>query len=160
MSPSEPTASAKSSASRAPSGGSISGQHGERAIEQPERREDRHRFAKNDVTGGLAAPHRRVVHGGQIVEDERGGVHELHRRGGRQRGVRGAAAQLRRKQRQRGPNPFRRSQRRVAHRAMHRSRVGRLGGQKPVERVGDARLMGGEVRRQRRLIHRPKIRRY
>ena len=55
-------------------------------VEQREAREQRRRLAEHDVAGWLPAPHLRIVHAGQVVEDERRGVHEL----GRERHAQGA----------------------------------------------------------------------
>ena len=52
-------------------------------VEQAERREDRDRLAERQVIRRPAAPERRIVHRREIVEDERRGVDELHRGGGR-----------------------------------------------------------------------------
>ena len=53
-------------------------------VEQPEGREDRRCLAELDVIGRPSSSERRIIHAGQIVEDERCGVHEFHRRGCRQ----------------------------------------------------------------------------
>ena len=52
-------------------------------VQQTERRQDRHRFAELAVIRRLPSPQRRVVHARQVVEDQRRGVHELGRCGGR-----------------------------------------------------------------------------
>ena len=50
-----------------------------RQVEESERGEDGDRLAELEVIGLSPAPERGIVHGRQVVEDERRGVDELHR---------------------------------------------------------------------------------
>ncbi len=51
------------------------------AVEQPVRRQHRHRLAVDPVGGGAAAAQLGVVHHRQVVEHQRAGVHHLDRAG-------------------------------------------------------------------------------
>ena len=85
--------------------------------------------AVHDVQRRPAAPQRVVVHGRQVVVDERVGVNQLDRAGGRQREVaRGRVDGLRGRERQHGPQALAAGEHAVAHRlADERRAPGGLG---------------------------------
>jgi hypothetical protein len=84
-------------------------------VEQPEGGEDRGRFAELEVIGFSAAAQRRIVHRREIVEDQRGRVHQFDRRRRRDRAIGIAAAQLRAQHDQRGPDLLGGRERGVGH---------------------------------------------
>ena len=105
---------------RATSAGSdaarLARQHVKRLGQQPVARQDRHPFAGDDVQRRPAAAHRVVVHGRQIVVNQRVGVDQLDRaRGGhRQRAV--AADRVGAGQAEHRPQPLAAGREAVAHR--------------------------------------------
>ena len=116
ISPCDPTASDISSVSFDACAGSYDrDHHSKRLVEQTERRKDGDRFAKRHVIRRPAASQRRIVHGGEIVEDERGGVDHFDGAGGHDGAIVGATAQLGRQQRQDRAHPLRGRVQRVAH---------------------------------------------
>ena len=85
--------------------------------------QNRRRFAERLVTGGPAAAHVVVVHGRQVVVDQRIGVHHLDGAGRRQ-GRRGrAAAAFGRQQHQHRPQPLAGRQQAIADRLAERRRA-------------------------------------
>ena len=106
--------------------------HFKGAGEQGIARQDRVGLAVHLVIGGPAAAQIVVVHGGQIVMDQRHGVNHLqrHRRGHRQFAV--AAGQLTGRQAEDRPQALAARQQRIAHRLAQA--LGALRPQRPVER--------------------------
>ena len=88
----------------------------ERLREEAVAGQDGHVFSEGDVAGGPAAAQRVVVDRRQVVVDERVGVDELERGGGRQHGGRIGAAASRGRERQDRPDPLAAGEQRVAHR--------------------------------------------
>jgi hypothetical protein len=88
-----------------------------------------------------APAQRRIIHDGEIVEDERRRVNELH--GGRRPHGTGRppAADLGAQQRQDRPDPLGRSMEGVGHRLLHAAAAGR---HQPAEFSVDLRVVVGE----------------
>jgi hypothetical protein len=87
--------------------------------------EDRHRLSEHLVVGGDAAAEVVVVHGGQIVVDERVRVDQLHRARGRHHVVHVAADRFRSGDHEDRPQPLTAREHAVAHGAVQS--LGRLG---------------------------------
>jgi hypothetical protein len=86
-------------------------------------REDRHVLAERHVTGRLAAAQLVVVHGREVVVNQRVGVDHLDRRRDRKDLVGVAAERLRGRERQHRPDALAARQERVAHRLLEPRRV-------------------------------------
>ena len=97
----------------------------QRLGEQAVAGEDRHVLAERHVAGGLAAAQVVVVHGRQVVVDERVGVDHLDRRRERQHVLGVAPERLGRGQGQHRPDALAARQQRVAH-GLHQPRDARL----------------------------------
>jgi len=84
----------------------IPGQHGEGLREQTVPRQDGLAFAKGYVAGGLAPPEIVIVHGREIIVDERIGVDVLEGNGAGNRRFSGSAQDLGREHAEHGADPF------------------------------------------------------
>ena len=88
----------------------------ERERQQGVSRQDRHRFAKHLVIGGTATSKVVVVHGGQIVMNQRVGMHHLNRTGCGKRGFDVAATRFGRQQNEQRSQPLATREQAVGHR--------------------------------------------
>src|SRR5947209_2380113 len=100
--------------------------------------EDRRRLVEGTVRRRTAAAEIVVIHGGEIVVDERIAVDHLERRAGTQRALVLRAEESRRLDHQERPQPFAAAERRVAHRLeearrSHRFARQRIVRQQPIE---------------------------
>lgn len=97
------------------------------------------RFVKSLVAGGTATAEIVVVHGGQIVVDERISVDHLHRARRRQGGLDFPAARFGRQKHEHRPQPFARREQTVPHRLFQPLGAARPKIRKLVERRLDLR---------------------
>ena len=94
------------------------------------------------VNGRLTPPQARVVHAGEVIENERGRVHHLGCASDVERIGHGSTEIHGRQQRQEGPNAFSRRQKRVTHRLVDSLRAAAPGRHKGIEPPVDC---GSEV---------------
>ena len=122
---------ARASAGSSPRG--LARHQRERLRQQAVAGQDRHAFAEDHVAGRPSAAQRVVVHRGQVVVDQRVGVNELERAGGRQRQRAPLRRRLRRwprdrfggREREQRPQPLAAGEEAVAHGFADARRAGR-----------------------------------